>query len=39
MIRNGLKPKRIVTHRFSVQEAPEAYRVFDEGHTGKVMFL
>lgn len=27
-----------VTHRFSIEEAPEAYRVFHEGRTGKVVF-
>lgn len=27
-----------VTHRFSIEEAPEAYRLFDEGKTGKVVF-
>ena len=28
----------IVTHRFSIDEAPEAYKLFDEGKTGKVVF-
>ena len=28
----------IVTHRFPIEEAPEAYRIFDEGKTGKVVF-
>jgi threonine dehydrogenase-like Zn-dependent dehydrogenase len=27
-----------VTHRFPLEDAPEALRVFDEGHTGKVVF-
>jgi threonine dehydrogenase-like Zn-dependent dehydrogenase len=27
-----------VTHRFSIEDAPEAYRIFDEGKTGKVIF-
>ena len=27
-----------VTHRFPIEEAPEAYRIFDEGKTGKVVF-
>jgi threonine dehydrogenase-like Zn-dependent dehydrogenase len=27
-----------VTHRFPIEEAPEAYRLFDEGKTGKVAF-
>jgi len=28
----------IVTHRFPIEEASEAYRIFDEGETGKVVF-
>ena len=28
----------VVTHRFSIEDAPEAYRLFDEGETGKVVF-
>ncbi len=27
-----------VTHKFSIEDAPEAYRIFDEGKTGKVVF-
>jgi len=27
-----------VTHRFSIEDAPEAYKLFDEGNTGKVVF-
>jgi len=27
-----------VTHRFPIEEAPEAYKLFDEGKTGKVVF-
>ncbi|MBD3180961.1 zinc-binding dehydrogenase [Candidatus Poribacteria bacterium] len=27
-----------VTHRFSIDKASEAYRIFDEGKTGKVVF-
>ena len=27
-----------VTHRFSIEDAPEAYKTFDEGETGKVVF-
>jgi len=30
--------EKTVTHRFSIEEAPEAYRIFDEGKTGKVVF-
>ena len=28
----------LVTHRFSIDKAPEAYRTFDKGNTGKVVF-
>jgi propanol-preferring alcohol dehydrogenase len=28
----------IVTHKFPIEEAPEAYRIFDKGETGKVIF-
>jgi propanol-preferring alcohol dehydrogenase len=27
-----------VTHRFSIEDAPEAFRVFDTGKTGKMIF-
>ncbi|MGD8240327.1 MAG: alcohol dehydrogenase catalytic domain-containing protein [Armatimonadota bacterium] len=27
-----------VTHRFALEDAPEAFRLFDEGRTGKVVF-
>ena len=30
--------EKAVTHRFPIEEAPEAYRVFDGGKTGKVIF-
>ncbi len=39
MIRQGLRPERIITHRFSIKDAAEAYRAFDEGNTGKVAFV
>ena len=28
----------MVTHRFRIEEAVEAFRIFDSGHTGKVVF-
>lgn len=28
----------IVTHKFAIEDAPEAYKLFDEGQTGKVVF-
>ncbi len=34
-----LHPDRTVTHRFSLEEAGEAYRVFDEGQSGKVAIV
>lgn len=30
--------EEIVTHKFSIEEAPEAYKLFDQGKTGKVIF-
>ena len=34
-----LRPERIVTHRFSLDEAATAYQVADEGHSGKVCIV
>jgi threonine dehydrogenase-like Zn-dependent dehydrogenase len=34
-----LKPEIIVTDRFSLEQAAEAYRVADEGHCGKVCIV
>jgi 2-desacetyl-2-hydroxyethyl bacteriochlorophyllide A dehydrogenase len=34
-----LKPERIVTHKFSLQEAAEAYRIADSGGSGKVCIV
>jgi propanol-preferring alcohol dehydrogenase len=31
--------KRMITHRFSIDEAPEAFRVADEAKSGKIMFV
>jgi len=39
MLEGGLDPTRLVTHRFSLEEAAEAYRVFDGGMTGKVLLI
>ena len=33
-----LHPETIVTHRFKLEEAREAYEAFDSGRTGKVVF-
>jgi len=34
-----LRPERIVTHRFGLDEAAEAYRVADGGSAGKVALV
>jgi threonine dehydrogenase-like Zn-dependent dehydrogenase len=36
LVRWDLHPERIVTHRFRLDQADEAYRVADRGATGKV---
>jgi threonine dehydrogenase-like Zn-dependent dehydrogenase len=35
----NLKPEVIVSHRFPLSEAAEAYRVADEGQSGKVCIV
>jgi len=35
----NLRPEIIVTHRFSLGQAAEAYRVADEGESGKVCIV
>jgi threonine dehydrogenase-like Zn-dependent dehydrogenase len=35
----GLKPETIVSHRFALDEAVDAYRVADEGQSGKVCIV
>ncbi|MFQ6041096.1 MAG: zinc-binding dehydrogenase [Candidatus Poribacteria bacterium] len=37
--RRKLPFENAVTHRFSIEDAPEAYRLADEGRTGKVVFV
>jgi threonine dehydrogenase-like Zn-dependent dehydrogenase len=34
-----LRPERIVTHRFGLDQAAEAYRIADEGQSGKVCIV
>ena len=36
--RRGLSLDGIITHRFTLDEAPEAYRLFKAGQAGKVVF-
>jgi threonine dehydrogenase-like Zn-dependent dehydrogenase len=39
LVRWGLRPERIVSHRYGLDEAAEAYRVADEGQSGKVVIV
>ncbi len=34
----GLAPERFITHRYSVEQAKDAYETFTAGQTGKVIF-
>ena len=34
-----LHPEKTVTHRFTLEQVPEAYRVMDEGQCGKVVIV
>jgi propanol-preferring alcohol dehydrogenase len=36
---NGLRAKELITHRFTIEQAAEAYQVFAGGDTGKVIFV
>ena len=38
MYEQGMKGEGMVTHRFRVEDAAEAYSTFHEGNTGKVVF-
>ena len=37
LLRQGLPVSSLITHRFSLEEAPEAYRAMAEGRSGKVL--
>jgi len=39
IVQNGLKVQDLITHRFPLEKAAEAFRVFDEGNTGKVVIV
>jgi propanol-preferring alcohol dehydrogenase len=35
--RRGLSPTQVITHRYALEDAPEAYALFASGDTGKVL--
>jgi len=37
MVRNGLQASRIITNRFPLEQADEAYKRFSQGLEGKVI--
>ena len=37
LVRHGLHPERMVTHRFPLERIDEALQLFDTGKTGKVV--
>lgn len=39
LVRWNLHPEEIVTHRFSLEQAKEAYELFDSGQSGKVAIV
>jgi threonine dehydrogenase-like Zn-dependent dehydrogenase len=39
IIDRNLPIEDLITHRFPLEQAQEAYRVFQEGQTGKVVFV
>jgi 2-desacetyl-2-hydroxyethyl bacteriochlorophyllide A dehydrogenase len=39
LYRQGLEVSPLITHRFSLDEAPQAYDLFARGQTGKVIFV
>ncbi|MBV9470393.1 MAG: alcohol dehydrogenase, partial [Abitibacteriaceae bacterium] len=39
LVRWNLHPEKIVTHRFTLNQAREAYETFDSGKTGKVAIV
>jgi propanol-preferring alcohol dehydrogenase len=39
LLAGGLRPERMVTHRFPLREAPAAFQLFDAGQAAKVLIL
>ncbi len=38
VLKKDLPMESLITHRFSIEQAPEAYECFDSGKTGKIIF-
>ena len=39
LVRRGLSPEKMITHRFSLEEAQKAFSTFASGESGKVVFV
>jgi len=39
VVGRDIKLEKLVTHRFPIEQAPEAFQLFDSGKTGKVVFV
>ena len=39
VVNRGVPLKDLITHQFSLEQAAEAYRLFDSGKTGKVVLV
>ena len=39
LVRRGVKTEKIITHRFSLEKAQEAFSTFVSGESGKVIFV
>jgi threonine dehydrogenase-like Zn-dependent dehydrogenase len=39
LVRWNLHPEVMVTHHFTLDQAQQAYEIFDSGHTGKVAIV
>ena len=39
LVQGGLPANKLITHRFPFREAPEAYKSFSAGNTGKVVLI
>jgi L-iditol 2-dehydrogenase len=39
IVNRGVPVEKMITHRFSLDQAPEAFRLFDERKTEKAIFI